>query len=43
MPDLYIITGSNGAGKSSIGTNFLPVSIRENYPVFDGDKLYMSK
>ena len=43
MPDLYIITGSNGAGKSSIGANFLPVSIRENYPVFDGDKLYMSK
>jgi len=43
MPDLYIITGSNGAGKSSVGANYLPASIRKNYPVFDGDKLYMTK
>jgi archaellum biogenesis ATPase FlaH len=24
MPELYIITGSNGAGKSSLGVNYLP-------------------
>ncbi len=43
MPELYIITGSNGAGKSSIGPIYLPEYIRKNYPVFDGDKLFMSK
>lgn len=43
MPELYIITGSNGAGKSSLGGYFLPKFIRENYVVFDGDKLFMSK
>jgi predicted ABC-type ATPase len=43
MPELYIITGSNGAGKSSVGPIYLPEYIRKNYPVFDGDKLFMSK
>jgi predicted ABC-type ATPase len=43
MPELYIITGSNGAGKSSIGPEYLPVTIRELGPVFDGDKLYIEK
>jgi predicted ABC-type ATPase len=43
MPELYIITGSNGAGKSSIGGYFLPSYIRGNCAVFDGDKLYMDK
>jgi hypothetical protein len=39
MPELYIITGSNGAGKSSIGPEYLPVHIRQQGPIFDGDKL----
>lgn len=43
MPELYIITGSNGAGKSSIGFNYLPEFIQKNYPIFDGDKLFMQK
>jgi predicted ABC-type ATPase len=43
MPQLYIITGSNGAGKSSIGGYFLPLYIRQNCTVFDGDKLFMNK
>ena len=43
MPELYIITGSNGAGKSTIGSNYLPLSIQEKCPVFDGDKLFMEK
>jgi len=43
MPGLYIITGSNGAGKSSVGSNYLPDHIRKNCEVFDGDKLFMQK
>lgn len=43
MPDLYIITGSNGAGKSSIGPDYLPHDIRINNIVFDGDLLYTQK
>jgi predicted ABC-type ATPase len=43
MPELHIITGSNGAGKSSIGTVFFPINIQENCIVFDGDKLFMEK
>ncbi len=43
MPALYIITGSNGAGKSSIGPEYLPTQIRELYPVFDGDLLFVRK
>ena len=42
MPELFIITGSNGAGKSSIGPDYLPESIR-NLGVFDGDKLFVEK
>lgn len=41
MPDLYIITGSNGAGKSSLGTAYIPEALQED--VFDGDKLLMIK
>lgn len=43
MPDLYIIAGSNGAGKSSIGPDYLPSQIRINNIVFDGDLLYTKK
>lgn len=43
MPDLYIITGANGAGKSSVGANFLPQSIQDNCTIFDGDDLYLHK
>jgi predicted ABC-type ATPase len=41
VPDLFIITGSNGAGKSTVGGSYLPESIQQNYNVFDGDKLFM--
>jgi predicted ABC-type ATPase len=43
MPELYIITGSNGAGKSSIAPIYLPEYIRKSCSVFDGDKLFMQK
>lgn len=43
MPQLYIITGSNGAGKSAVGVDYLPLTIQQNCTVFDGDKLYMQK
>jgi len=43
VPSLYIITGSNGAGKSTIGPDYLPEHIRNNYPVFDGDLLFVKK
>ncbi|MEO7924721.1 MAG: zeta toxin family protein [Chitinophagaceae bacterium] len=43
MPDLYIITGSNGAGKSSVGPYYLPDNIKKEYEVFDGDKLFSKK
>jgi predicted ABC-type ATPase len=43
MPELYIITGSNGAGKSSVGPHFLPDDIKGKYEIFDGDKLFMQK
>lgn len=43
MHELYIITGSNGAGKSSVGPIYLPEYIRNTCPVFDGDKLFMQK
>ena len=41
MPVLYIITGSNGAGKSSIGPDYIPFQLRKS--IFDGDKLFMQK
>jgi hypothetical protein len=43
MPELFIITGSNGAGKSSIGPEYLPTHIRQQGPIFDGDKLFVEK
>ncbi|MEZ2445595.1 zeta toxin family protein [Chitinophaga sp. RCC_12] len=43
MPSLFIITGSNGAGKSSVGAGFLPLEIQQKCSIFDGDKLYMQK
>jgi predicted ABC-type ATPase len=43
MPELYIITGSNGAGKSSVGPDYLPLRILEQGPIFDGDKLFVEK
>src|SRR5438105_3398017 len=43
MPDLYIITGSNGAGKSTVGPDYLPKHINEHYTIFDGDKLFTQK
>jgi predicted ABC-type ATPase len=41
MPILIIITGSNGAGKSSIGPDYIPNKLRDS--IFDGDKLFMQK
>jgi predicted ABC-type ATPase len=43
MPDLYIITGSNGAGKSSVGPTYLPEHIRNNFEVFNGDVLFVQR
>lgn len=43
MPGLYIITGSNGAGKSSVGPEYLPPDIQRECPVFDGDLIYTMK
>lgn len=42
MPDLFIITGSNGAGKSSVGPSYLPSDIQAT-GVFDGDKLFTAQ
>lgn len=43
MPSLYIITGSNGAGKSTVGPDYLPLFIQQSCNVFDGDKLFIEK
>jgi hypothetical protein len=43
MPELHIITGSNGAGKSSVGPVFLPEHIQQQCEVFNGDKLVEDK
>jgi predicted ABC-type ATPase len=43
LPELHIITGSNGAGKSSVGPEYLPNHIKNSYSVFDGDKLALEK
>lgn len=40
MPELFVITGSNGAGKSTVGPTYFPDHLQE---VFDGDKLYLEK
>ena len=42
MAGLYIITGSNGAGKSSFGVSYLPEHL-QGHTIFDGDKLFMQK
>ncbi len=43
MPDLYIITGANGAGKSTVGYSYLPIIVQKKHTVFDGDKLTLQK
>jgi len=43
VPELHIITGSNGAGKSTVGPDYLPDHILKHYVVFDGDKLFLEK
>ena len=43
MPELYIITGSNGAGKSSVGPVYLPWHIQQSCEVFNGDKVVEDK
>jgi predicted ABC-type ATPase len=43
VPELHIITGSNGAGKSTVGADYLPEHVKTNYTVFDGDKLFLQK
>ncbi|MEO6869490.1 MAG: zeta toxin family protein [Ginsengibacter sp.] len=40
---MFILTGSNGAGKSTVGSTYLPIEIQKNYPVFDGDNLSLHK
>ena len=40
MPKLFIITGSNGAGKSTVGATYFN-SYQRN--IFDGDKEYLTK
>jgi predicted ABC-type ATPase len=39
VPTLYIIAGSNGAGKSSAGPHMFPETLIQKHPPFDGDKL----
>lgn len=43
MPELHIITGSNGAGKSTIGPDYLPAHICDKLEIFNGDKLFQDK
>jgi predicted ABC-type ATPase len=43
VPEFHIITGSNGAGKSTVGFTYLPDHIQKSYVVFDGDKLFAEK
>ena len=43
MAELYIITGSNGAGKSTAGPDYLPPHILQSQTIFDGDKLFLQK
>jgi predicted ABC-type ATPase len=41
VPSLYTITGSNGAGKSTVGPKYLPNEIINSCDVFDGDLLFV--
>jgi len=34
MPTLYLITGSNGAGKSTVGPDYLPREVIERPVIF---------
>lgn len=43
MPELFIITGANGAGKSSFGFSYLPTRYQKTQQIFDGDKLFLAK
>lgn len=43
MPELHIITGSNGAGKSTVGFTYIPSEILQDHTIFDGDKLFGDK
>lgn len=43
MPELYVITGSNGAGKSTFALDYLPEHIAKHCQVFDGDKQFVQK
>lgn len=42
MPNLYIIAGHNGAGKSTFGRKLLPVEA-QSISIFDGDIVYSQK
>ena len=42
MPNLYIIAGHNGAGKSTFGRKLLP-NQAQNISIFDGDVVYSQK
>ena len=42
MPNLYIIAGHNGAGKSTFGRKLLP-NQAQNLFIFDGDVIYLQK
>jgi predicted ABC-type ATPase len=42
MPNLYIIAGHNGAGKSTYGKDLLPQNA-QILPIFDGDVIYSQK
>ena len=42
MPNLYIIAGHNGAGKSTFGKNLLPQNV-QNLTIFDGDLVFSRK
>jgi hypothetical protein len=37
MPSLYIITGSNGAGKSTVGPEYLPLHTQEACTVYTSE------
>ncbi len=42
MPNLYIIAGHNGSGKSTFGKNLLPLNA-QNLTIFDGDLVFSQK
>lgn len=42
MPNLYIIAGHNGAGKSTYGKSLLPPNA-QNLTIFDSDLVFSQK